>query len=109
MQSSGNNTGLVAADAADVSGGAAGPVRNPTPSWWLEQMPAAPSAAELPEEADVVIVGAGMTGAATAYWLSRSGRSSLVLDARGIAGGATGRNGGHLWCARPHIASCLCC
>ena len=39
-----------------------------------------------------------MTGCATAYWLKALfGRESTVLDARGCAGGATGRNGGHLW------------
>ena len=42
-----------------------------------------------------------MTGCATAYWLKKlqrdGAKSCVVLDARGVAGGATGRNGGHLW------------
>ena len=51
-----------------------------------------------PATADVLIIGAGLTGCATAFWLQRlHGRSSVILDARGLAGGATGRNGGHLW------------
>jgi glycine/D-amino acid oxidase-like deaminating enzyme len=56
---------------------------------------------KLPATADVVIVGAGMTGAATAYWWAQLQPSltctCVLLDARGLAGGATGRNGGHLW------------
>ena len=42
-----------------------------------------------------------MTGCATAYWLHKCyqarGLSVVLLDARSCAGGATGRNGGHLW------------
>ena len=37
--------------------------------------------------------GAGMTGTATAYHLSQRGLSCIILDARGVAHGATGRNG----------------
>ena len=70
-------------------------------SWWLAQLPSSvlpPITATPPATADVVIIGAGLTGCATAYWLQKLfGRSSVVLDARGVAGGATGRNGGHLW------------
>jgi glycine/D-amino acid oxidase-like deaminating enzyme len=72
-----------------------------TSSWWLQHLPpdlAPPASTALPTTADVLIVGAGMTGCATAYWLQKLyGRSSIVLDARCLCGGATGRNGGHLW------------
>ena len=72
-----------------------------TSSWWLQHLPldlAPPASTALPATADVLIVGAGMTGCATAYWLQKLyGRSSVVLDARCLCGGATGRNGGHLW------------
>jgi glycine/D-amino acid oxidase-like deaminating enzyme len=52
----------------------------------------------LPEDVDTVIIGAGMTGASVARHVAqlepeRAART-LVLDARGAAGGATGRNGG---------------
>lgn len=52
----------------------------------------------LPEEVDTVIIGAGMTGASVAHHVAqlepeRAART-LVVDARGAAGGATGRNGG---------------
>ena len=80
-----------------------GPRSAPTRSWWLENakgtaLPADAAIAALPDTADIVVIGAGMTGSATAYWLQRLyGRQCVVLDARGVAGGATGRNGGHLW------------
>lgn len=76
-----------------------GPVINPTQSWWLKDLPPAPIAPiTLPERCDIAIIGAGMTGASIAYWLSKKyDRSCILLDARGVAGGATGRNGGHLW------------
>ncbi|KAK1140436.1 sterol homeostasis protein [Aspergillus melleus] len=56
----------------------------------------------LPDESDIVIIGAGFAGAATAYHcLERSKSSSqspsvVILEARQACSGATGRNGGHL-------------
>jgi len=74
---------------------------DPSRSWWLDSLPRGlvpPPCTALPAEADVIIIGAGLTGCATAFWLQRLyGRSSVIVDARGLAGGATGRNGGHLW------------
>ncbi len=46
------------------------------------------------EEVDVAIIGAGITGCACALALAESGRRVRVHDARGIAEGASGRNGG---------------
>jgi sarcosine oxidase subunit beta len=43
---------------------------------------------------DVIVVGAGVVGCSTAYRLAQSGRNVLVIDQRGIASGASGRNGG---------------
>jgi sarcosine oxidase subunit beta len=50
----------------------------------------------LPDAADVVIVGAGIMGLATAYHLAKDHprRRILVLDAGYLCGGASGRNGG---------------
>lgn len=45
---------------------------------------------------DVAIVGAGITGVATALWLARAGVKATVLESRRIAAGASGRNGGFL-------------
>jgi gamma-glutamylputrescine oxidase len=47
-------------------------------------------------ETDVAVVGAGITGTATALWLARAGAQVRVLEARGIAAGASGRNGGFI-------------
>ena len=43
---------------------------------------------------DVIIVGAGIVGCATAYFLARDGLSVTVVDPNGIAAGASGRNNG---------------
>ncbi|OCH94234.1 FAD dependent oxidoreductase [Obba rivulosa] len=53
---------------------------------------------ELPEEADVVIVGSGITGTAVAHTiLAHAPRTRVVmLEARDACSGATGRNGGHI-------------
>src|SRR4051794_1523762 len=43
---------------------------------------------------DVIVVGAGVAGCSIAYRLAQSGRQVLVIEKRGIASGASGRNGG---------------
>ncbi|KAH6669630.1 FAD dependent oxidoreductase [Plectosphaerella plurivora] len=56
----------------------------------------------LPAEADIVIIGGGFAGAASATHLidhptfTESKPSIVVLEARQLCSGATGRNGGHL-------------
>jgi glycine/D-amino acid oxidase-like deaminating enzyme len=50
--------------------------------------------ADLPASAAVVVVGAGVHGAAAAYWLARAGLAPVVLDRTGPAAGASGHNGG---------------
>jgi glycine/D-amino acid oxidase-like deaminating enzyme len=49
---------------------------------------------ELPATAEVVVVGAGIHGAAAAYWLARAGLAPLLVERTGPAAGATGHNGG---------------
>jgi len=46
------------------------------------------------DSCDVVVVGAGLVGAAVAARLSRSGFDTAVLEAQSVAGGATGRSAG---------------
>lgn len=85
-----NNTGL--------------PVPNPTHSFWIDSPQANPLAKEgssgpLTRDADVCIIGAGITGVSSAYHLARNlgtGKMVVILEARDFCSGATGRNGGHL-------------
>jgi glycine/D-amino acid oxidase-like deaminating enzyme/nitrite reductase/ring-hydroxylating ferredoxin subunit len=46
--------------------------------------------------ADVCIVGAGIAGLSTAYWLATAGRSVVVLDDGAIGAGMTARTTAHL-------------
>jgi glycine/D-amino acid oxidase-like deaminating enzyme len=46
--------------------------------------------------ADVVVIGAGIVGAACAYYLARSGAAVVVLDRGAVAGGTTGAGEGNL-------------
>ncbi|HWG55009.1 MAG TPA: FAD-dependent oxidoreductase [Gaiellaceae bacterium] len=63
-------------------------------SYWLEE-PSAPVASRpLEGRADVEIVGGGVTGCSCALTLARAGLRVRVHEAREIASGASGRNGG---------------
>jgi glycine/D-amino acid oxidase-like deaminating enzyme len=46
---------------------------------------------------DVLIIGGGIVGAASAYHLARRGVSVTLLEANRLAYGATGRNLGYIW------------
>ena len=46
------------------------------------------------DDPDVVVVGAGVTGCAAALRLAQAGKRVRLYDAREVAGGASGRNGG---------------
>jgi gamma-glutamylputrescine oxidase len=62
------------------------------PFWLEEKGPPIPVRER--DAVDVAIIGAGITGCSCALALARSGLSVRVHDARGIAEGASGRNGG---------------
>lgn len=65
------------------------------PYWWEDAgRPAAPPEVPLPDEVDVLVIGAGLTGLSAARVLARKGRSVLVLDALAPGEGASSRNGG---------------
>src|SRR3954468_11710678 len=51
---------------------------------------------ELPATADVVVVGAGVVGAACAYFVARAGLRVAVIDRGPVAGGTTGAGEGNL-------------
>lgn len=62
------------------------------PFWLEEDGPRVPVRER--DAVDVAIIGAGITGCSSALALARGGLSVRVHDARGIAEGASGRNGG---------------
>ncbi|KAJ6592219.1 FAD dependent oxidoreductase [Mycena vulgaris] len=89
------------------------PVQNPTRSFWIDSPNANPLATEgsegpFTDDADVCIIGSGITGVSAAYHLSVAVERGdiprpadkplrvLILEARDFCSGATGRNGGHL-------------
>ena len=79
------------------------PVAHAVPSYWREHIHSIDehrTTQSLPKYADVIIIGAGYTGASIAHHLiSESTRldlhipSILILEARQACSGATGRNG----------------
>ena len=64
------------------------------PYWWEAFRPQAISAPALPGKADVVIVGGGYAGLATARALADGGVQSVVLEAEEFGSGASTRSGG---------------
>lgn len=78
------------------------PVPHPTEPFWRQELDALDdyrSSETLPENVDIVIVGAGYAGVSTAYHLLQQEGfqaqkpSIVILEARGACSGATGRNG----------------
>lgn len=63
--------------------------------WHATAEPMIPSD-DLPATAEAVVVGAGMLGVWTAYWLAKAGVKVVVLEKSAVGWGATGRNGGFL-------------
>jgi glycine/D-amino acid oxidase-like deaminating enzyme len=58
------------------------------------------------DQADVVVVGGGIVGVTTAWFLRRRGLDVVLVEQRELAHGASGRNPGFLWlhCRNPGIA-----
>ena len=78
------------------------PVHNATLPYWRTQLhwiDEHRTTTALPSDCDVAIIGAGMSGVATAYHLCEQAGpnppSIVILEARQVCSGATGRNGGH--------------
>jgi gamma-glutamylputrescine oxidase len=63
-------------------------------SYWQRTITPLPISTDLPSTVDVLVVGSGLFGAATAYWLARAGHQVAMVDRVGVAYGASGRNGG---------------
>jgi glycine/D-amino acid oxidase-like deaminating enzyme len=74
--------------------------RSDTPFWLLQadELSHFRSAEKLPGEVDFLIIGAGLTGTAAAYYLSEAvaaGKSAMILEMERPAAKASGRNGGN--------------
>ena len=75
------------------------PVSNSTTSFWRtfrHELDDHRTTPDLPAESDIVIIGAGFSGAASAYYIyddNPSPPSVVILEARFACSGATGRNG----------------
>ena len=65
-----------------------------TLSLWLDEPTEPLPRVVLDGDADVAVVGGGITGCACALELAEAGKRVRLFEARGIAGGASGRNGG---------------
>lgn len=67
-------------------------------AYWIDNTPRPDgiTADTPPDETDVVIIGAGVTGLTAARRLADLGKSAVVVDARQLGGGASAVNGGQL-------------
>jgi gamma-glutamylputrescine oxidase len=65
-----------------------------TLSLWLDESTKPLPRVALDGTADVAVVGGGITGCACALALAEAGRRVRLFEAREVAGGASGRNGG---------------
>ena len=63
-------------------------------SYWHATAPPPVPTDDLPASSEIVIVGGGMLGCWTAYWLARAGHKPTLIERTAISWGATGRNGG---------------
>lgn len=73
---------------------------------WHRTAEPAPDCGPLTEQtrADVVVIGGGLTGTRTALGLAEAGVNVVLLEARGLSFGASGRSGGQcnpIWRATP--------
>lgn len=76
------------------------PAAAPCTSYWQQtpdEIADLRSTADLPDNADVVIIGSGVSGSSIAYNLltAKPELKIVMLEARQAASGASGRNGGH--------------
>lgn len=59
------------------------------------------------QDQPVVVVGAGLSGLATALGLALRGRPSVVLEAADLVGGAAAYSGGQVWSGANHVAEAM--
>lgn len=82
------------------------PVRNPTQPYWLtEPSKISKLQSSWHDEAEIVIVGSGITSASLvrSLYARRPDLKIIVVEARDLCSGATGRNGGHIKVMSPGV------
>lgn len=65
-------------------------------SYWQETFDLTMPSSPLPARASHVVVGGGIVGSATAYFLAKAGHNVVLIERVHPAHGATGRNGGFI-------------
>lgn len=70
--------------------------QTPPTSYWHATFPPPVPEDTLPSRTGIAVIGGGMLGCWTAYWLARQGAEVTLLERDVISWGATGRNGGFL-------------
>ncbi len=72
------------------------PAGAPESYWQATSSARARRSTQLPARTSVVVIGGGLLGASTAYWLARAGVATVLIEQGDLASGATGRNGGFM-------------
>jgi glycine/D-amino acid oxidase-like deaminating enzyme len=67
-----------------------------SPYWWDISPPVENGPQQVPQTADVLVIGAGYTGLHAAIQVARGGRSTVVIDAKAMGWGCSTRNGGQV-------------
>ena len=63
--------------------------------YWLE-VPALLGSSDRPKDAEIIVIGAGLSGVSTVYWLQQKGYKNLLLLDYDAASAASFRNCGHI-------------
>lgn len=64
--------------------------------WWDLSPPVDAGPKQIPQAADVLVIGAGYTGLHAAIQMARGGRSVVVIDSKTLGWGCSTRNGGQV-------------
>ncbi len=80
---------------ANSSSGLYGPGTSPELcAFWQNDLSSISLSPDISRSVDIVVIGGGILGATTTYWLARAGMSVMLVERYIPAYGATGRNGG---------------